>query len=274
MIVYILTDNVNLIRLERLKYAVTISGYKYQVVTNLQNLDIDKDIIIASNVSCQFPIFQKYVKQNIYGILDDKINFYNYLKTNPKITEDSGVHLIPYYDKSYTGPSITQQFLIKQRNGWGSKFNTIVNDNVYNLIKKYSNTHQIQDLMDVKHILGVSLSVLHGKILGVYTYKSFTGLTPEMNAQGFDAQRENCIRYKEVRKFLKKLIKKINYQGIAEFEFIIDKQDKIYIMECNPRVCDSLRINLYVDHVIKRYIVALQTRKFDGINIDDEKLWK
>ena len=260
MVVYILTDNVNQIRLERLKYAVGSLGYKYQVVTSLQNLDINKDIIIASNVWCQYPIFKQFLKHNIYATLDDKINFYNHLKKNSKITESSGVRLIPNYDKSYKGPIITKKFLIKQRNGWGSKFNTIVNDNIYNVIKKYDNTHQIQDVMEVKHIYGVSVSAWAGNILATYTYKSFTGLTPEMNHTGFLAVRENPIRYKEVRKFLKKLIKNVNYYGIAEFEFLIDKKDKIYIMECNPRVSDSLRIPLYVDHVIKNYIVGLQTR--------------
>jgi len=268
MVVYILTDNANQIRLERLKYAVGSLGYKYQVVTSLQNLDIKKDVIIASNVGCQYPIFKQFLKHNIYAMFDDKINFYNYLKQNPDIMDNTGVRLIPNYDQSYKGPPLTKQFLIKERNGWGSKFNTPVTDNVYNVIKKHGNTHQIQDLMDVKHIYGVSISAWAGIPLASYTYKSFAGLTPQMNAKGFDAVRENPIRFKEVRQFLKKLLKKINYYGIAEFEFLIDKQDKIHIMECNPRVCDSLRVPMYVDHVIKNYIVGIQTRKFNGINMD------
>ena len=268
MTVYILTDNVNQIRLERLKNAVGSLGYKYQVVTSLQNLDIKKDVIIASNVGCQYPIFKQFLKNNIYAMFDDKINFYNYLKQNPDITQSSGIRLIPNYDQSYKGPAITKQFLIKERNGWGSKFNKIINDNVNNVIKKYGNTHQIQDVMDVKHIYGVSISAWNGIILASYTYKSFTGLTPQMNAKGFDAVRENPIRYKEVRTFLKKLIRNVNYYGIAEFEFIIDKQDKIYIMECNPRVCDSLRVPHYNEHVIKKFIVGVQTRKFNALNMD------
>ena len=273
MIVYILTDHHNETRLEHLKAMIPANcNCTVNVVTNLNNLDINKDIIISTSVEGQFPIFKQFVKNNIYGILNDKISFYNYLKQNPDLIK--GIDLIPSYDHSYKGPAITKKFLIKQKDGWSSKYNTTVNDNIYNLIKKYGTTHQIQDVINVKHIIGVSVSVLFGKILGIYSYKSFEGLTPQLNADGFSAIRGNCVRDVKIRNFLKKIVKKTNFHGIVEFEFLIDENDKLYIMESNPRISGSLRVGLYFDNVVKTYINALNTRQFDGINIDDEKLWK
>jgi hypothetical protein len=228
--------------------------------------------LLESRTIEQFPIFKKFVKNNIYVTLNDKISFYNFLKKHPGVLQ--GIELIPSYDHSYKGPIITKDFLIKQKDGWSSKYNNIVNANIYHLIEKYAITHQIQDVINVKHIIGVSISVLFGKILGIYSYKSFEGLTPESNAQGFSAIRGNCVRDVKIRQFLKKIIKKTNFHGIVEFEFLVDQSDKLYIMECNPRISGSLRVAIYFDNVIKPYLNALHKKQFNGINIDDEKLWK
>ena len=273
MIVYILTDNVNQIRLWQLKNMIPAKcNCEVQVVTSMNNLNINKDTIISTSVNGQFTIFQPFLKYNIYNMLDDKISFYNYLRQNPDLL--TGMPLIPSYDETYKGPAITKQFIIKQKNGWSSRFNTYVTDNVYNLIQQFGKTHQIQDVLDIKHIYGVNLCIFFGKIIGVYTNSSFGGLTPEMNAKGFPAILTNFIKYKEVRDFLKKIIKTTNYQGIVEFEFLIDKNDKIYIMECNPRLSGALRDALYFDNVVKKYITALHTKQFNEVNIDDETLWK
>lgn len=273
MIVYILTDYVSWSRLTQLEAMIpSYCGYQVKIVNNMNNLNIHKDIIISTSVEGQFHIFAPIVKYNIYGLLDDKISYYDFLKKNVDLL--SGILLIPSYDKTYTGPSITKQFLMKQRDGYSSKFNTLVNDNVYNLIKKYGETHQIQDVINVKHVYGVSVSVLYGKILGVYSYKSNESLTPQLNAQGFSAIRGNNIRDPKIREFIKKLVKKLNYHGIAEFEFLIDTNDKLYIMECNARISGSLRVPLYFNNIIKTYIESLKTNQFSEVNMDDESLWQ
>ena len=273
MLVYILTDHHNETRLEHLKAMIpAYCNCTVKVVTKLDKLDINKHVIISTSVEGQFPIFQKFVKTNVYTLLNDKVSFYHFLRENPDLIK--GIELIPSYDHSYTGPPITKQFLIKQKDGWSAKYNSIVSDNIYQLIQKYAVTHQIQDILPVKHIFGVSVSVLFGKILGVYAYKSNESLTPQLNAQGFDAIRGNAIRDKRIRDFFKKIIKKLNFQGIVEFEFLIDDKDKLYIMECNPRISGSLRVELYFNNVVKTYINALHKKDFVGVNIDDEKLWK
>jgi len=272
MVVYILTDYVSWSRLTQLQAMIPANcGYPVTVVNNMNNLDINKDTIISTSVEGQYHIFGPIVKTNIYGILDDKINYFNYLENDLDLM--SGILLIPSYNHSYNGPSITKQFLIKHRNGWSGKFNTLVNDNVYNLIKQYGDTHHIQDVINIKHVYAVSISVLYGKILGAYSYKSNEGLTPQLNAHGFSAVRGNCVRDPRVRSFLKKIVKKMNFQGIAEFEFLIDTNDQLYFMECNARISGSLRVQLFFDNVIKPYINALKTRQFNEINMDDEKLW-
>jgi predicted ATP-grasp superfamily ATP-dependent carboligase len=272
MKVYILTDYQNKKRLELLKKRCLSNGFEIELVSKIGNLNIEKNVIISTNVPFQFDIFKKYCTKNIYCLLDDKIKFYDYLKENSDLLK--GIKIIPTYDKSYSGPNITKKFLVKDKDGCSSKFNQIIHGSIYDLINKYSHQHQVQEIIDVKHIYGISCSCAFGKILGIYTYKTNGHITPECYINGFDEKCGNFVDIPAVRKFLKKICNRIKYNGIVEMEFIIDKNDKVYIMECNPRISGSITSECYFEWVIIPYLKCLHSHKTIEINMEDKSLWK
>lgn len=272
MKVYILTDNEIPKRLEVLTSRCLSTGFEVEVLTEIGELDIDNDVIISTNEFFQSVIFQKYLIMNTYQILNDKCMFYDYLKENTDLLE--GIELIPSYDQTYDGPSFTNKFLIKDKLGWSSMFNKTIEGDVYDLIAEYGQTNQIQDIIDVKHIYGVSCSCSFGKILGVYSYKTFEGITPESYVTGFDAIRGNYVDIPVVREFLKNIFSRFIYNGIVEMEFIIDKNENIFIMECNPRISGSLMVPPYFDWVIMPYLNCLMTRNIVEIDLEDQSLWQ
>lgn len=276
-IIYIVTDNKipsweN--RSNVLEQRFKSMGYEVKIIKDPTNINIDQNALIATNVDYQYSIFKnKCPFGNLYNLWNDKIAFYKYLKQNADLLD--GLQLIPHYDATYKGPSITKEFYIKDKDGWSSKFNFKLYGNVYTLIASHGNKYQIQDVMNVKHIYGVSVSSLHGKIIGAYTYLTNEGLTPEMNANGFSAIRSNYIKIEKVKNFVINIIKKASYNGIIEFEFLIDQNDIIYVMESNPRISGSLRVQYYFDWVIVPYIKAMHSNNnFLEWDFDDTSKWK
>lgn len=250
MKVYIFTDYCNVQRLEMLKGLLTNSGYECIVTKSIAHLNRETDVIISSNVSHQFHIFRPYCAFDVYSMLDHKLKFYEYLVRNAHLCYDNNIHLIPSYNKSYNGPNVTKQFMVKAANGYSCKYNKIHHDSIYNLIKKYASGHQIEDLLDVKHIYGVSMCCKLGKIISVYSYLSYGAVT----TTSFHAERKCEIRFPEVKKFLKSMVANLQLNGIIEVEFLIDRSNKIYVMECNPRISGSLRVPHYYNSIILTYI--------------------
>jgi hypothetical protein len=276
-IIYIITDNNVASWQERsrvLEELFKSLGYDVKILNDPTNINPDKNALIATNVDFQYNIFKNRCNYgNIYNLWNDKIAFYNYLKQNNYLLD--GLQLIPHYDSSYKGPNITKEFFVKHKDGWSSKFNQKIYANIFNLIASHGENNQIQDVMNIKHIYGVSVSSLHGKIIGAYTYLSNEGLTPEMNATGFSAVRSNYIMYENIKKFVINIIKIANFNGIIEFEFIIDHNDIIYVMESNPRLSGSLRVSFYFDLVIMPYIQAMHNNNnFIEWNFNDKSKWK
>ena len=205
-------------------------------------------------------------------MLNDKCLFYDYLKENNDLLY--GIELIPSYDKTYEGPNIHKEFLVKNKLGWSSLFNQIIEGDINDLIQTYSENHQIQDIIDIQHIYGVSCSCSFGKILGVYSYKTFAPITPQSYIDGIHAIRGNYVDIPVVRAFLRNICERLVYNGIMELEFIIDKNDKIYIMECNPRISGSLMVVRYFDWIILPYLNCLHRRHISEINMENQSLWQ
>jgi hypothetical protein len=276
-VIYIVTDN-NIqswaTRCNTLEQRFKSMSYDVKIIKDPSNININENALIATNVDYQFLIFKDRCPfGNIYNMWNDKVAFYNYLKNNYNLLD--GLQLIPHYDASYKGPNITKEFMLKEKDGWSSKFNLKLYGNIYNIIASHGNKYQIQDIMNVKHIYGVSVSSLNGKIIGVYTYLTSEGVTPEMNANGFNAKRSNYIKYEKVKNFVINIIKKVNFNGIIEFEFLIDNNDIIYVMESNPRLSGSLRVQSYFDWVIIPYINAMHSNNnFLEWNFNDTSKWK
>lgn len=250
MKVYLFTDYHNVQRLEMLQDLLTKSGHQCIVTTSINHLNRQTDVIISTNVTHQFHIFKPYCAFDIYSMLDHKLQFYEYLARNMHLCHENNIHLLPCYNKSYNGPNLTKQFMIKAANGFSCKYNTIEYDSIYNLIKKYPNNYQIQDLMDVKNIYGVSLCCKQGKIISAYSYLTQGAVT----TTSFHADRNCEIRIPEVKKFLKRMIADLKLNGIIEVEFLIDRSNKIYVMECNPRISGSLRVPHYYNSIILTYL--------------------
>jgi hypothetical protein len=277
MIIYIVTDN-NVhswnTRSKVLEERFRSMGYEVKTINDPSNISPDNNALISTNVDYQYSIFKNRCNSgNIYNTWNDKIAFYKYLQQNPDLLY--GLQLIPHYDSSYQGPNFTKNFFLKDKDGWSSKFNQIINGNIYSLIASHGKKYQIQDVMNIKHIYGISVSSLHGKIIGVYTYLTNEGITPQMNAGGFNAERTNYIKFENVKNFVINIIKKARFNGIVEFEFIIDDKNIIYVMESNPRLSGSLRVQSYFDWVIVPYIKAMHNNNnFIEWNFNDKSKWK
>lgn len=257
MNIYILLESQAELFLKVLKSRILLNNksFKVHVIKELNNLSIEKDIIIGLQVTDQYNIFKKYTNNyNIYShILDDKIGFYEfYLKRHPDLLTE--ISLIPSYDKTYKGENIYSKFMIKHRQGHTSQYNTIESDFINNLINKHNDNYQIQKLLDVKHIYGVDCSCSNGKILGVFTYLVNGILTADIFNNPINQKETNFIKNEIVKRFVTNIIKKLNYNGFIEFEFLIDTNNKIYIMECNPRISGALHCWYYFDWIVMPYL--------------------
>ena len=264
MKVYIFTDYGNVFVLETLKNLLSSHGHQVEVVKSMHHLNPDSNVIISTNVSTQSQIFQRYWGgHNIYGMIDNKIQFYQYIVRNAYLCYDNNVHLIPSYDKGYTGPNITKQYMVKAANGFSGKFNQVKHASIYSLIQQYGNTHQIEDLLSVKHIYGVSVCCKLGKIIGAYSYLTNGPIT----STSFHADRTTNIRFPEVKGFMKAMVANLNLNGIIEVEFLIDHSNKIFVMECNPRISGSVRVPHYYNSIIEPYLRTFCDKTVNEINL-------
>ena len=273
MKVYIYIDNSNP------KYKIIQShclqnGHEVEVVDNIKNLNPSTCCIIGTNVEFQYTIFKYLNNTNYYQMFDNKTSFYTFLNKNRELWD--GLNLIPSYDKSYIGENIYKSFLVKHNNGSGANLNKVITGNLKDIINNYSNNSQIQEILTVKHILGISVCCRFGKIIGVYSYNSIGEITAQNCKNGFPAIRYNYMIYPAVRNFFKKLVKYTSFNGFLEIEFLIDKNDKIHIMECNPRLTGSVRVPQYFNLVINEYIkhYLKSPDEVPELDLDNSKLWR
>lgn len=210
----------------------------------------------------------------IYGIhkkninLDDKNAFYDYVAKNKKILKN--IRLIPTYNKnniSNVNVNIHKKYIVKHKHGKGSINNTVVKDNLCNLLKKYDPIdYQIQDLIKYEYVYGVNCCCDSGKILSVLCYKIKSLLKRKAYNSDIKALCNNYIEFNKIEHMVKKIIKNINYTGFIEFEFLITNKH-IYIMECNPRISGLVVSKCYYIVLIKKYIDH-HNNKHHNNNID------
>ena len=174
--------------------------------------------------------------EKIYETLDDKILFYKYVKKH-NLLDGTGVKLIPTYD-NLDAPNKHGEFIIKQKDGAGSKSNKIKHDDLHKLIKKYADDHQIQDIIDIKYVYSINCLCAHGELLSSinfiitgYIEHSFYEKNKEIHVQDVEKQFEKVI---------KNIVKDLHYSGLMEIEFIVSENNEIYLMECNPRVSSNM----------------------------------
>ena len=178
------------------------------------------------------------------------------------------VYLIPTYNKTYSGENIYSEFIIKNPNGFSCSLNEKKIAYINDLISEFGNSHQIQSIIPIKHIIGVNCSCLYGKIIGLFVYEC-NETSEESFITGFTSKNMNYIKNEAIKMFVKSIIQRLNYNGFIEFEFIIDTNDKIYIMECNPRLSGGIYFYFYFDWIVLPYINCLSNKNITEIDLDD-----
>jgi len=229
---------------------LTDLGYSVKVVRNIDNIDKNNNIIIPMDSCTNYLVYGNCDAQK-YKMLDDKIDFYDYLKWNQDLL--GYIKLVPTYNNLYNGPSIKRKFIVKDRNGHGSIYNKIVVDYLNSLIAKYPD-HQIQDFIEAELLIAVDGFCRHGKMEQIFystqqCIKSFN----DYKSLGFPMTYTNTISDKNIGYFLYNLLERLDYTGFFQFEFIQKGQD-FYILECNPRISGHVLTKNYFDLVISPYI--------------------
>lgn len=241
------------------------------------------DVIIPITVRCQKKLnrFHEYkhkfltTDNRIYDILDDKIKFYNFVREND-LLHNSNIKLIRSYGIDYSGSNFYGKFIIKHKNGSGSSKNKIVEGYIKNLIRKHSDDYQIQKLLDVDHINCISCCCKNGEIIECLNF-----VTPHFISKKLYKTNHTLTLKRPKKKYIdiiSKIVKTINYSGLIEFEFLVDKHKKSYLIECNPRISGTIRCILYQHNdvpyinLINSYINSLCKTKLPIYHYDHEKL--
>lgn len=262
--------------LDLIYYFIQTYPYKYKILTKFNKSYFNKaKIIIPFGISSQIKLSEypeynhKYLicdDNNVYDILDDKIKFYNFIKKY-NLLENSNIELINTYDESYDGPDKYDKFILKDKNGEGSTKNKIVEGYLFEYIKKYAHTHQIQDIIDIGHINCVNCLCKNGKIISAlnFTVPKFIDTDHYRTTHKLYFEKVDPI-YLEL---INKTISRLNYTGFIEFEFITDKEENNYLMECNPRISGHFRCTFknnkspYVLNLVYPYCDLITNSKID-----------
>lgn len=174
--------------------------------------------------------------EKIYDILDDKILFYKYVEKY-RLLDGTGIRLIPTYTNTDV-PDRYGKFIIKKTSGAGSSSNHIKHNYLHKLVQKYGDTHQIQDVIDIKYVYSVNCLCARGKLLTSinfiidgYIEHSFYEKNMRMHVRD--------VKFK-IKTVIQNIAQEFRYSGLIEVEFIVSKDNKIYLMECNPRVSSNM----------------------------------
>jgi predicted ATP-grasp superfamily ATP-dependent carboligase len=229
---------------------LTDLGYLVKVVRNITNIDLESNIVIPMDSCTNYMVFGNRDAEK-YKMLDDKIDFYDYLKWNQDLLGD--IKLVQTYNNLYKGPNVKRKFIVKDRNGHGSIYNKIVVDKINSVLANYPE-YQIQDFIEAELLIAVDGFCRQGKIQHIFystqqCIKSFN----DYKSLGFPMTYTNTISDKNIADFLYNLLERLDYTGFFQFEFIQSRKE-FYILECNPRISGHVLTKNYFDHVILPYI--------------------
>lgn len=242
--IYLLITEVRLYMYNLLFY---LDEYNIIIILGLENIK-KEDIVIPCSVEAQSMLY----KNNIYNLLDNKSTFYKYLYDNYK-NKMEGVCFIPTYDIHYNGKNIRSKFFIKPIDGEGSENQIIEMGYIYEIISKYAKTHQIQDVIDIILLYEINFICNEGNIIGSIIHKT-TSSTRKTMDYFFGINSIQTVKLPTgIIELCKTIIKDIKYNGFIGFDFIKDIDGVIYIMECNPRITNSLSNPQYFKKLIEPY---------------------
>jgi hypothetical protein len=247
-----------------LKYYMTknefMKNFNIKTIFNLKNIN-KNSIVIPIGVECNYELFRHKYNFNVNEMFDDKLLFYKYLEQNNDLLDN--IKLIKSYN-SHKCENILKEFYIKPKNGKGGDDNHVEKDYIINILKKYDKkVYQIQDKIEFKYIYAVNCSCIDGNIIGLFVSKTNDKID---FSKKYKKYIKNKINIKIINNFITKILKRIKYNGFIEFEFIIDINNNIYIMECNPRITGQMFIKEYFDILIVPYIKYIDNKCHKKIN--------
>lgn len=249
-----------------------------QKITNsIKKYINDANIIIPLGIKSQIELnkYQEYNKkflsnnENIYELLDDKILFYNFI-SKENILNNSPIKLIKSYN-NYKGPNIKKTFILKHRHECAAKGNMIKNDYIKNLIQEYGTIYQIQDYLNIKKVYSISFLCYNGSLIKALNF------IKKGSIEKSHINSNIPLIIKDTKKIftniIKKIIKKLNLNGIHEIEFIKDTDNNIYLMEFNPRIAGTIKCfyndeSPFVNELIIGYCNIIANEKIHPININ------
>lgn len=230
--------------------------------------------VISQKKLNQFPQWKhKYLINNnqVYNQLNDKINFYNVIKKY-NLLQNSNVKLIDTYDKKYIGSNIYKKYIIKHRNNTVPINNNILTDFINNIITKYSNTHQIQDVLNIKYIHAINCLCYNGKIINGYNFVQL------------DLKKTHIKKYlKHIESIfintVSKIIRKFKYNGFIEIKFLEDINKNIYLLEVNPYISKNIKYSTkngffpYIQNLIIPYCNIITKSKIKSNTFNIKQLY-
>jgi len=226
--------------------------YTVQIIWNTPHTEDDENpkIIIPVDVESNAVLFGKDNVAAIYRMLDDKIDFYQWLQWNNDIL-GSKIRLIP---KGVPGGSV-KKYMIKHRRGYGSLNNVVREDFYERLLDDFPiEQYQIQEWIKVDTVLACDGFARDGSLKSVfYTMKKSVAKFQDYE-KGYPLQYKNYIPRPEIESFVVAIVERISYTGFFQFEFIQDRRGQIYILECNPRISGLVFSQHYFDHILTPYL--------------------
>ena len=222
------------------------------ISTNL-NLLLKYDIFVPTDVNSQYFIHKHKLTKNpmenyyIFKFLDDK-----YLNQKIRFNEDLfKIYRIPtIYNVNFKNITNfvkkhkSEKYIFKHRNSDSSKYQVIMNykDTIINF-KNFNKNFIMQKFIDNHYIYSFHAHVINGKIINyLYNYIdklngiTFSDYLWQIKTVNLD---KNDKYFYNIKSFVVAIVKKYNYSGLIEFEFLINN-NKIYFLEINPRMCGHI----------------------------------
>ena len=227
------------------------------------------DIVIPIDVTSQqyynslecSKFFSHYT--NIYEILDDKSSCYEIVKKHtqikqiPTYTTNSNISVSEFIN---IHPS--EKYIIKNTTGYAALYQSIVNKHqLKKRSKKSLNNSIVQPVIENFNLYSLDALCKNGAILNdLFTIVGDNGLQfSDFIVNSIKTEVvDDPLLYKPIKSFCDSVVKECHYSGLIEFEFI-EKDNQIYFLEINPRICghigqkDINKNSIYYNKIIKPY---------------------
>lgn len=212
--------------------------------------------------------------------LDDKVRVNNYINSEiiPFIPTLNLKHASELDIKKFVEENNTfSRFLYKPRNMQGGYGQKIHNKDKIKLNDKNKKKGILQPYFETVIIYATELVACNGNIISlIHTEEFKSHINPnnktDLDTYVYPVLDESNVFYSRMDEFAKDLIRRHNYSGIMEIEYLIN-DNNIYFIEINPRISGMVRSdyyiingiqtnkNQYIDRILIPYIDAVKNKK-------------